>query len=256
MECEAGRIALPVLHVNRDRLIIRDLAREDEARERIANLLLHEPLERTRTVGRIEAALGKPILGGFAHVERDAAVLETRRERSDLETNDMAQLLATERVEQHDVVKTVEKLGLERRTHGVHDRAPFRAVVEARILEEVCAEVRGQDQDGVPEIHRAALAVGEAAVVEHLEENVEDIRVGLFNLVQEHDGVRAASDLLGQLPTFFVADVARGRPYEARNAVLLAVGPRKRNEPVGRFGSEIPARERRTASATSVTARC
>ena len=41
VEGEAGRCPLLVLHVNRDLLIVRDLAREDEARERIADLLLH-----------------------------------------------------------------------------------------------------------------------------------------------------------------------------------------------------------------------
>ena len=37
----------------------------------------------------------------------------------------------------------------------------------------------------------------------------------------------------------------------ASSVLPMPVGPRNRNEPVGRFGSEMPARERRTASLTA-----
>ena len=33
---------------------------------------------------------------------------------------------------------------------------------------DIRAEVRGQDQDGIFEIHRAALAIGDAAVIKNL----------------------------------------------------------------------------------------
>ena len=42
----------------------------------------------------------------------------------------------------------------------------------------------------------------------------------------------------------------------ASSVLPVPVGPRNRNEPVGRFGSEMPARERRTASLTAFTASC
>ena len=40
----------------------------------------------------------------------------------------------------------------------------------------------------------------------------------------------------------------------ASSVLPVPVGPRNRNEPVGRLGSAMPARERRTASLTAVTA--
>ena len=43
----------------------------------------------------------------------------------------------------------------------------------------------------------------------------------------------------------------------ASSVLPTPVGPRNRNEPIGRFGSEMPALERRTASETALTAsRC
>ena len=42
-------------------------------------------------------------------------------------------------------------------------------------------------------IDRAALAVGEPAVVEHLQQQVEHVRVGLLDLVEQHHRVRVAA---------------------------------------------------------------
>jgi hypothetical protein len=38
--------------------------------------------------------------------------------------------------------------------------------------------------DRILEIHGASLAVGHAAIVQHLQQNVENVGVRLFNLVQ------------------------------------------------------------------------
>ena len=48
-------------------------------------------------------------------------------------------------------------------------------------------DVRGHDQHGVLEVDRAALAVGQAAVVHHLQQDVEDVGVGLLDLVEQDD---------------------------------------------------------------------
>src|SRR2546422_5996401 len=54
-----------------------------------------------------------------------------------------------------------------------------------------------------------ALPICEPALVQDLEQHVEDIRVGLLDLVEQHDGVRPAAHRLRQLPAFLVADVDR-----------------------------------------------
>ena len=140
------------------------------------------------------------------------------------------------------------------------------------------AEVGGHDQHGVLEVDRAALGVGEAAVLEDLQQRVEDVGVRLFDLVEEHDGEGLAPHRLGELATLFVADVSRRRADEAADTVCFSmyslmsswiselsspksnsasalassvlptpVGPRKMNEPDGRLGSLSPARVRRIA---------
>ena len=113
----------------------------------------------------------------------------------------------------------------------------------------------------------AAEAVGQLAVVEDLQQHVEHVRVRLLDLVEQDDRVGFAAHLFGELSAFFVAHVARRRTDRRRHGELLHVlahvdadqrifgieevarrapspvrscrrrwGPRKMNEPIGRFG--------------------
>ena len=68
-----------------------------------------------------------------------------------------------------------------------------------------------------------AEAVGQAAFFHHLQQHVEHVGMGLFDFVEQHDRVRPAADLFGELATFFVADVARRSADQAADVVLLHV---------------------------------
>ena len=83
--------------------------------------------------------------------------------------------------------------------------------------------VRGEDEDDVPEVDRAALAVGEAAIIEHLQQDVEHLMVRLLDLVEEDHRVRPAAHRLRELPALLVADVAGGSADEPGHRVLLGV---------------------------------
>jgi len=60
-------------------------------------------------------------------------------------------------------------------------------------------------------------------VIEHLQENVKDVRMCLFDFVQQDDRVGFAPNGFGELAAFFVADVARGGADEARDGELFHV---------------------------------
>ena len=76
-------------------------------------------------------------------------------------------------------------------------------------------QVRRHDQHDVGEVDRATLAVGEATVVEHLQQHVEHVGVGLLDLVEQHHAVGPAAHGLGELAALVVADVAGRRADEA-----------------------------------------
>src|SRR5699024_8488285 len=94
--------SLPVLH----------LAAQDQPGETVADLLLHQALEGTRPVQRVEALRGEPAGRGLVHVQADAPLAQAVGDRLDLECDDAAELLAGERLAHDDVVETVEELGL------------------------------------------------------------------------------------------------------------------------------------------------
>jgi len=66
---------------------------------------------------------------------------------------------------------------------------------------------RGHDDDRVLEVHPVAQAVGEMAVLEHLQQDVEDIGMRLLDFVEQHDRVGVSLHFLGELTAFLVAHV-------------------------------------------------
>ena len=59
------------------------------------------------------------------------------------------------------------------------------------------ADVGRHNDDAVFEIDLTPLGVGQAPVVEHLQQQVEDVGVRLFDFVEQHDGVRPAAHGFG-----------------------------------------------------------
>ena len=87
----------------------------------------------------------------------------------------------------------------------------------------LAADIGSHDDHGVFKIHRPALAVGHAAVIQDLQQGVKDLGMGLFNLVKQDHRIGAAADSFGQLAAFLVPHVARRRADEAGDRMLLHV---------------------------------
>ena len=91
------------------------------------------------------------------------------------------------------------------------------------IQDDVAAKVGGQDDDRILEVHGAALTVRNAAIVQHLQQDVEHIGVGFFYLIEQHHAVRLAAHSLGQLAALFITDISRRRADQAADAELLHI---------------------------------
>ena len=69
------------------------------------------------------------------------------------------------------------------------------------------------------------MPIGETAVVEHLEEGVEDVWMGLLNLVEQDDRVGASAHGFGELTTLLVTDVpGRGAQQPTHRVFLHVLG--------------------------------
>ncbi|CAN4011755.1 DUF4179 domain-containing protein, partial [Dysosmobacter welbionis] len=71
-----------------------------------------------------------------------------------------------------------------------------KAQLAAHGSEAAGTDVAGHDDDGVLEVHRPALRVGDPAVIQKLQQDVPHILVGLFDLVKQYHGVGLAPHLL------------------------------------------------------------
>ena len=90
---------------------------EDRQRERVDEALLDDALERPRAVGRVVAEVAQQRARVVGELDLDAALTHAGDQALDLEVDDLADLLAAERLELDDVVEAVDELGLERALH-------------------------------------------------------------------------------------------------------------------------------------------
>ena len=67
------------------------------------------------------------------------------------------------------------------------------------------------------------MRVGDAAVVEDLQQDIEHIRVRLFDLVKQNDGIRSAAHGFGQLAALLVAHISGRRADQTRHGELLHI---------------------------------
>ena len=67
------------------------------------------------------------------------------------------------------------------------------------------------------------LRVCDATVVHDLQQNVENIRVRLFDFVEQHDAVRLAAHRFSELSTFIITDIAWRRTNQSSHRVLLHI---------------------------------
>ena len=201
---------------------------QERACERVLDQPLDGPLERPRAERGVGALAHDQRPRGGRQLEHQVVGRDPPLEVGQLEVRDGRELGVAERVEHDDLVDPVQELRPELHPQLVGDLALHRLVAVAvglagERLDLLAADVAGHDHDGVLEVHRPALRVGQAAVVEHLEQHVEHVRVGLLDLVEQHHLVRPPPDGLGQLAALLVADVAGRRPDQPRHGELLHV---------------------------------
>ena len=145
-------------------------------------------------------------------------------EAVDEELRDLDQLFFRQRAEDDDLVDAVDELRSEVLPKDVHQilLQPLERFVRPRLLlNAVRTQVRGHDHDRVLEVDGAPLRVGEAAVVENLEQDVEDVWMRLLDLVEQQHRIGPPPHLLRQLSRFLVADVTGRRADEPRDRMAL-----------------------------------
>ncbi len=137
-------------------------------------------------------------------------------------------------MEHDNFIYTIEKFRTEDLSNLVHHAALHRFialfgfVLTAKsqcvlFANAVCAGIAGHDNHGILEVHHTSLTIRQSAVLQNLEQHVEYIRMRLFNLVQQYNGIRFSAHPFGQLTAFFITDIARRRTDHSGYGMLLHV---------------------------------
>src|SRR6476661_199333 len=230
-----GQLFLAVFKVHRDDVAVGHLGLEDFLGNRVFDVLLNGAVQRTSTVFGVVAFVGHEVLGFLGELHLVAQGLHPAQQLAEADVDNAVDVLFLKRVEDDDVIQSVQKFGREGLPQGVGDGAlgqlvhvflpglGAKANTSAEVGQVTCPDVRGHDNDGIAEVHLAAQAVGQDAVVEHLQQQVVHVRVGFLDFIEQNHRVRLAADFLRQLATFFVAHVAGRRAHQARYAELLHV---------------------------------
>ena len=204
VDVEAG-LGVPVDDDRRARLV---LAEQEVLGEDVLDHVLDDPAQRSRAVGHVVAELDDVLLGGLGDLELHLLGSQLVAHPREHQVHDLADLLDRQRAEDDRRVDPVEELRpevllqLARRPSPSSARSELSAGgfglalrpgsprLELR-LELLGADVRGHDDDAVAEVDPAALGVGQVAVLEDLQQDVEDLRVRLLDLVEQDDGSRS-----------------------------------------------------------------
>src|SRR5262245_57032144 len=102
-------------------------------------------------------------------------------------------------MEDDDLVDAVKELRPQRLTEQLQEFVAdfFNLPARPRVRhDEVGAKVARHDQDGVLEVDCAPVCVGQSTVIEYLQEDIEDVRMCLLDLVEQDYGIWLSADRL------------------------------------------------------------
>src|SRR5207248_1787215 len=118
-------------------------------------------------------------LGGVGQLDANMAIFQAAAQAAQLNLHDLLQMLFTQGVEDNDFVDAVEELGAEMMAQFVQNTSLHSLVVftveSTPVFEDaMTTDIGRHDDDGVFEIDSASLTVSQPAVIQQLQQDVED----------------------------------------------------------------------------------
>ena len=139
-----------------------------------------------------------------------------------MKIDDAADLLASQGIEDDDVIDAVQKLRLEGGAQHFEDLSlNLLGVPPCHLLNRRSGKVGGHDDQCILEVYRPPLPVCQASVFQDLKQQIEDLRVGFLDLVEQDHRIGSSLDGLGQESPLLVAHVAWRRANQPRHRVLF-----------------------------------
>ena len=129
-------------------------------------------------------------------------------------------------IKEDDTIQAVSEFGGEDSFHrfgnGAAADPPF-AESDLGLPDFPGAGIGGHNDNHVAEIRFPTVVVRQGCIVHNLQEGIEDVRMGFFNLVQQKHRMGHLADGFGQETAFLIAHVARRCPDQPGNGMFLLV---------------------------------
>ena len=87
----------------------------------------------------------------------------------------------------------------------------------------ICPDVGRHDQDRIFKVHGSALRIGDPSVIQHLQKHIEHIRMCLFHLVEQDNGIGFSADCLGKLTALVISHISRRRSDQTGHGIFLHI---------------------------------
>src|SRR5690606_8358736 len=217
---DGKHFALAVV-IGQDGTTLFDFAFQDLLGNRVFQVFLDGAVQGTCSELMVVAFFRKEVLGLVRQLNIVAKLNDAVEQFAQRKIDDLVNVFALQRVEHDDIVEPVEELGTERtprrmlyrRLHVLFFRLAFgggsKPDAGAEVFQVTNSDVRGHDDDRISEINPTAQAICQDAVIQHLEQNIEHIRVRFLNFVKQYNRIGFPPYLFGKLAAFFVSDVSR-----------------------------------------------
>ena len=205
---------------------------EDFFGERIFDTTFDASSQRPGPVVEIPALVDQELASLVVQYEFQATVGKPFVDLGQFEIDDLLKVFAGELSEDDDFIEPTQELRLEEPLDLL--RQPFLHLLVAGVFvllteperfgeDRAGSGIGRHDQHDILEVDFPAKAVRQMPFFHDLQQHVVDIEVSLFDFVQQHDRIRSAPNLLGQLPALFEADVSRRCPDQPADVVFFHV---------------------------------
>ena len=173
------------------------LSAKDTLAKAVLDVVLDGAFQRAGAKLHVVAFRGDKLLRSIADLDVVTHVLHTAHQFAELDVDNLLDGLHVELVEGDDLVETVEELRGKLLAQALlDDRAGMLLVAlvdaqseracgveshaAAKLLQLAGTGIRGHDDHGVAEVNQPAVAIGKAALVKHLQQQVEHVAMGFL----------------------------------------------------------------------------
>ena len=197
--------------------------RYNQLRKSVFQIILNGTLQRTGAKLHIVAFGSKESLGFIIYNHLIANGFNPFIQTFQLYVHNLRNGIQRKLVKRYDFIQTVQEL----RSKGLvqcflNHTARVLVIIRTCLCRKTYAttelfqlagtDIGGHDDDCILKVNRSAIIVSKTSLIQHLQQDIEHIRVSFFNFVQQHYGIRFPAYLLSQLSAFLITDIPTGTP--------------------------------------------